>query len=658
MKINKIKINSFGNINEKEIDLSEKINIIKGKNESGKSTILKFIINSFYGISRNKRGKEYSDYERYKPWGKEEFSGKLTYTLRDGEKYEIFRDFNKKNPQIYNKNSEEISKQYTIDKTNGSQFFYEQTKIDETMFTSTLISEQGEVKLDKQTQNFLIQKVANLAGTGDEKISYKKAIDKINKKQTDEIGTYRTQGKPINIIEEKIREIEKEIKEIEKNKEEQYEIENEKINIENEIKQEEKKQEIITEIKRIKEKEKLEKEKIKLSERIKEENESKIKQLKIQKIQMEQKEINNKQENIQIEKISREIKKIKNKQTKTNIIIIAIILVMIIVAIIGATIIKNKIITYISAIIAIVDIIELIIKNIIAIKKIKNKQKTQTKKDEQTIKIEEENKKEIQKIEAQIEVLEKSNEKQKREIEEMKSRMNLKINLEKEKIKNKKIEKQKIEYYINKENINKEAEEIQNKINQNKIQLHSLEIDKNNLMQSIEKLSALKEEKEELKEQRESLIKQNESIEIAKEVLEKAYQKMKENVTPKFTQNLSKNIEKITNGKYKNVRINDEEGIIVEKENGEYISVEKLSIGTIEQLYISLRFAMIEEITNEKMPIILDEAFAYYDSERLKNILKNINEQFKENQIIIFTCTEREKEILDKEKIEYKLIQI
>ena len=52
---------------------------------------------------------------------------------------------------------------------------------------------------------------------------------------------------------------------------------------------------------------------------------------------------------------------------------------------------------------------------------------------------------------------------------------------------------------------------------------------------------------------------------------------MKENVTPKFTKELSRNIEKISNGKYKNVRINDEQGIIVEKENGEYISSEKLS---------------------------------------------------------------------------------
>ena len=59
MKINHIKINAFGKVKNKEINLDDNLNIIYGKNEAGKSTILKFIINSFYGISKNKKGKEY-----------------------------------------------------------------------------------------------------------------------------------------------------------------------------------------------------------------------------------------------------------------------------------------------------------------------------------------------------------------------------------------------------------------------------------------------------------------------------------------------------------------------------------------------------------------------------------------------------------------------
>ena len=58
MKIENAQINAFGNLESKQIDLSENINIIKGNNESGKSTFLKFIVDMFYGISKNKRRKE------------------------------------------------------------------------------------------------------------------------------------------------------------------------------------------------------------------------------------------------------------------------------------------------------------------------------------------------------------------------------------------------------------------------------------------------------------------------------------------------------------------------------------------------------------------------------------------------------------------------
>lgn len=99
MKIKKLKINSFGKLENTEIEFSDNINVISGKNESGKSTLLKFIVSMFYGISKNKNGKVVPDFDRYKPWSKEEYSGKLTYTLDDNNEYEIFREFKKKHQQ-------------------------------------------------------------------------------------------------------------------------------------------------------------------------------------------------------------------------------------------------------------------------------------------------------------------------------------------------------------------------------------------------------------------------------------------------------------------------------------------------------------------------------------------------------------------------------
>ena len=140
--------------------------------------------------------------------------------------------------------------------------------------------------------------------------------------------------------------------------------------------------------------------------------------------------------------------------------------------------------------------------------------------------------------------------------------------------------------------------------------------------------------------------KTNVSIELVKKLLSNAYEKMKNSVSPVFTTKLSNNISEITKGKYCKLHFNDEQGLIVELDNGNYIPAERLSIGTIDQLYLSLRLAMLDEISNEKVPIILDEAFAYYDNKRLKNILSYLINEFSDRQIIIFTCTEREKEIL------------
>lgn len=120
------------------------------------------------------------------------FLGKISYELDNGTKYEIFRDFKKKNPSIYNENLEEISNTFNIDKSTGNKFFYDQTKVDEELFLSTIVSMQEENKLEEKEQEILVQKMSNLASTGEDNISYNKIINKLNKKQIEEIGTKRT----------------------------------------------------------------------------------------------------------------------------------------------------------------------------------------------------------------------------------------------------------------------------------------------------------------------------------------------------------------------------------------------------------------------------------------------------------------------------------
>ena len=112
------------------------------------------------------------------------------------------------------------------------------------------------------------------------------------------------------------------------------------------------------------------------------------------------------------------------------------------------------------------------------------------------------------------------------------------------------------------------------------------------------------------------------------------------------------------NGKYKNIRLDETSGMIVEIENGNYISAKNLSVGTIDELYLSLRLGAGLEISSETLPIILDETFAYWDDIRLQNILMYLNEEFKNRQIILLTCTNREEEVLKKLCIKYNKIKL
>ena len=249
MKIDQVKINSYGKLKNKEIEFKDKINLIYGKNETGKSTLLRFIVNSFYGISKNKKGKEFSDYDSFLPWTGEDFSGKINYSLDNGEKYEVFRDFKKKNPKIFNEEKEDISKNFNIDKAKGNEFFYEQTNMDEDIFLSTIVSYQNEVRLEKGEQNFLVQKIANLVGTGEDNVSYKKALSRINKRQLDEIGTSKSREKPINVLGRKIEKLEQEKEELAKYQDFKYEIEENKNNLKEKIQKLETENNLLKEIK-------------------------------------------------------------------------------------------------------------------------------------------------------------------------------------------------------------------------------------------------------------------------------------------------------------------------------------------------------------------------------------------------------------------------
>ena len=641
MKIEKIKINSYGNLKNKEINL-EKLNIIYGKNESGKSTLLNYIKNIFYGISKNKNGRNISDYDKYLPWGEKDFSGKIKYQLDNNSDFEVYRDFNKKNPEIYNEQLEDISNDFKIDKKTGSQFFIEQTNIDEITFMSTAFSMQKEVVVDSTMQGVLLQKVANLAESGSEDVSYKKALSNINNMLLNEVGTSNSKERPINIAQSNIKQYTIDLMTNSDAKEKRYKVEEEINKVKSEIKEENGKEKLLNSVKSLIDKNIIEREKIKIKNNILDENNNKIKKLDNEKDNLLNK-IKNIDENFD--------NNLKNKKSK-KLINFIIIIFLIIINILNFIFIKNKIINIILFLLLPIYFIYLFIK-INKNKKIKKLEEEKINK----IKLQnEEIKKQMDILDGQIELLEKNSEETKDEIKNMENILEEKSNIEKNTIINSNKNNYSYEYINNLFNSNVDLliSTNQRKINELNLQLHKLEIDRDNIDPKLEKLVHTEELLEIEQENLDKLQKRAEEYNLAKEILDEAYTEMKKNITPKFNQSLSKNIEKISNGKYKNIIIND--NITVELEDGRYVPAESLSIGTIEQIYLSLRLAIMNEITKEKLPVMLDEAFAYYDDERLEAALEFLSKI--DNQVILFTCTDREKNLLDKKNIKYNYISL
>ncbi|MBR1539712.1 MAG: AAA family ATPase [Clostridia bacterium] len=629
MKINNLKINGYGKLSDKEIKFDSKMNIIYGRNESGKSTLLSFMESIFYGASKNKNGKEISEYDRYMPWKTEDFSGKIAYELDSGESYEVFRDFKKKNPVIYNQQKQDISLNYSMDKNKGIDFIYDQIKVDEDTFKNTIVVNQNDVIMNKSVQSAMIQKISNIVTSGDENISYQKTLDKINKMQLENVGTDRTKEKPLNLVNTRIEELQNAKEKLEVYKGFIEENDNEVQKIQDKIDNEEIKLNLYRVLKESNEKSKIKNSEIDVVKNIRDEYFDKIEELD--------------------EKIDKEAKEKIRNEKKSSFFIILSFVILVVGAITYFVLKKNIMISIILTLLSFLMIVIDIVRKI----KFNNSKKVRLKEiDELEKKIEQEIgilRNNIKSCQAEIDM-------KQGELKEAENEVNrLVMNNFEEKLDSDFIEAA----------FELEAEELERKIGNQNDKMNTLKIEKGakqnqkELMQEeLNAISKVQEELFRLEEEKKDLISLNHSYELAKEGLESAYENIRSSISPEFTTKLSNIASHVSNEKYQNINFTDTEGLIVEVEDGRFLPVERLSQGTIDQMYLGLRLASVETIIKETMPIILDEVFAFFDDNRLENILAFMNREYQDKQIIIFTCSYREVEILNRLNIDYNYIEL
>lgn len=130
------------------------------------------------------------------------------------------------------------------------------------------------------------------------------------------------------------------------------------------------------------------------------------------------------------------------------------------------------------------------------------------------------------------------------------------------------------------------------------------------------------------------------ALELAGEELKKVAEEYYLEVCDELNAEISKWIFLLTDGHYDSARLDEEGRLWVLAEQRE-VAPESLSRGTLEQIYLAFRLAAGEVLmSEEEMPIFLDEAFAMYDDKRLAKTLQALAQT--KRQVIIFTCQSRE----------------
>lgn len=169
------------------------------------------------------------------------------------------------------------------------------------------------------------------------------------------------------------------------------------------------------------------------------------------------------------------------------------------------------------------------------------------------------------------------------------------------------------------------------------------QVEYDNLQEQLQEQDELGGEYQKLDRRREALL-------LAAKRLEDASGSMQKDLTLRLNQRASEIIEAVTGGRYKKLAADEElhMGLLFQ---GRYAAVEQVSRGTLEQVYFALRMAAAEILYDEDFPVVLDDTFAFYDDVRLERTLRWLAGCG--HQVILFSCQNREEEIMKRNGIRY-----
>lgn len=178
-------------------------------------------------------------------------------------------------------------------------------------------------------------------------------------------------------------------------------------------------------------------------------------------------------------------------------------------------------------------------------------------------------------------------------------------------------------------------------------QIQEKEVELENLTEQVAELQQETLEEQHAREDRDAL-------ELAAETMSRLAARMSKTLEHTLDKEMSEILAQITGNVHEQLQVTDGQGIVL-AEQLQKRTPEAYSQGTMQQAYFSYRMAAGHMLMKEEpLPFLLDETFANYDEERLRQTLRWLAEQ--ENQIFLFTCRETEMRLLTEEDIPFASI--
>lgn len=168
--------------------------------------------------------------------------------------------------------------------------------------------------------------------------------------------------------------------------------------------------------------------------------------------------------------------------------------------------------------------------------------------------------------------------------------------------------------------------------------------------QLVKRPEEIQEEYDTIENQINELIDKSEEYEMAFTFLEKAENEVQQKFTPAIEKNSKNILKKVTNSKYSDLKINEDNLDISVKapEINEFVPVDILSQGAKDQIYFTIRTTMTDLLSgNVNIPLIFDDPFHNFDDVRLGKTISAVKELSKNKQIILISHKKYQKEYKD-----------